>query len=300
MTLGQVAAREDVRFPSGGETLAGWLYRPEDTEGDVPCVVMAHGFGALKEARLDAYAERFAAAGFAVLVFDYRHFGESTGEPRNLLDVRRQHADWRAAIGHARALDGVDPDRIALWGSSFSGGHVIAVGAADPRVAAIVAQVPHASGLGTLRAGGPRNVLRLTVAGLRDAARALRGRDPYYAPIVGPPGTLAAMNSPDALPGYSSMYPEGFGWRNEYAARVGLTLAGYSPGRKAGDVACPLMVAVGTRDVVTPPEPARKAARRARFGELVEYDAGHFDVYRGENFERGVGDQLRFLSKHVL
>ncbi len=223
MTVGQVAAREDVRFPSGGETLAGWLYRPEDAEGDAPCVVMAHGFGALKEARLDAYAERFAAAGFAVLVFDYRHFGESTGEPRNLIDVRRQHADWRAAIGHARALDGVDPDRIALWGSSFSGGHVIAVGAADPRIAAIVAQVPHASGLGTLQAAGPRNVLRLTVAGLRDAARALRGRDPYYAPIVGRPGTLAAMNSPDALPGYSAMYPEGFDWRNRYAARVGLT-----------------------------------------------------------------------------
>ncbi len=300
MTVGQVAARENIRFPSGGETLAGWLYRPEGTEGEAPCVVMAHGFGALKEGRLDAYAERFAAAGFAVLVFDYRHFGESTGEPRNLIDIRRQHADWRAAIGHARALDGVDPDRIALWGSSFSGGHVIAVGAADPRVAAIVAQVPHASGVGTLQAAGPRNSLRLTAAGLRDAARALRGREPYYAPIVGRPGTLAAMNSPDALPGYSAMYPEGFDWRNEYAARVGLTIAGYSPGRNAGEVVCPLMVAVGTRDVVTPPEPARKAARRARLGELVEYDAGHFDVYRGEHFDRAVGDQLRFLSRHVL
>jgi uncharacterized protein len=299
MTVDQVAAREDVRFPSGGETLAGWLYRPDEPDDDAPCVVLAHGFGALKEGRLDAYAERFAAAGFAALVFDYRHFGESTGEPRNLIDVGRQHADWRAAVSHARALDGVDADRIVLWGSSFSGGHVIAVGADDPRVAAIVAQVPHASGLGTLRSAGPRNVLRLTVAGLRDAARAVRGRAPYYAPIVGPPGTLGAMTSPDALPGYAAMYPEGFDWRNEYAARIGLTVATYSPGRRAADVACPLLVAVGDRDVVTPPGPARKAAGRARLGELVSYDAGHFDLYRGELFDRAVADQVRFLSRHV-
>jgi fermentation-respiration switch protein FrsA (DUF1100 family) len=292
-------SREDVRFASGGETLAGWLYRPDGADGEAPCVVLAHGFGALKEGRLDAYAERFSGAGMAALVFDYRHFGGSTGEPRNLIDVKRQHADWRAAIAHARGLEGVDADRIALWGSSFSGGHVIEVGAGDPGVAAIVAQVPHINGLATLRSAGPRNALRLTVAGLRDAARAARGRPPYYAPIVGPPGTLAAMNSPDALPGYSAMYPEGFDWRNEYAARIGLTLANYSPGRRAADVACPLLVAVGTRDVVTPPEPARKAARRAPKGELKEYDAGHFDVYRGDAFERGIGDQLDFLARAV-
>ena len=297
---GLLAAREDVRFPSGGETLAGWLYRPEVSDGDAPCVVMAHGFGALKEARLDAFAERFAAAGMAALVFDYRYFGESGGEPRNLIDVRRQQGDWRAAIGHARSLDGIDPTRIVLWGSSFSGGHVVAVGADDPRVAAIIAQVPHADGIQTLRVAGARNALRLTTAGLRDLARVVRRRPPFYAPIVGPPGTLAAMNSPDALPGYCAMYPDGFDWRNEYAGRIGLTVASYRPGRRAADVSCPLLVAVGSRDAVTPPEPARQIARRAPLGELVEYDAGHFDVYRGEAFESAVGDQIRFLERHVL
>jgi len=167
-------------------------------------------------------------------------------------------------------------------------------------VAAIVSQVPHVSGLGTLRAAGARNVLRLTFAGLRDVARAARGREPYYAAIVGPPGTLAAMTSPDALPGYSAMYPEGFDWRNEYAGRIGITVASYSPGRRAKAIACPLLVAVGTRDVVTPPEPARRVAQRAPLGKLVEYDGGHFDLYRGELFERAVADQIRFLSQHVL
>jgi fermentation-respiration switch protein FrsA (DUF1100 family) len=293
------APREDVRFPSGGETLAGWLFRPTDGGEDVPVVVMAHGFGALKEGRLDAYAQRFAAAGLAALVFDYRHFGESSGEPRNLLDIGRQRDDWRAAIAHARGLDGIDPERIALWGSSFSGGHVIAVGSGDDRVAAIVAQVPHTDGVANLRSAGTANAARLTVAGLIDLAEALVGRGPHYMPIVGPPGTLAAMNSPDAEPGYSGLYPDGFEWRNEVAARIGLRIATDSPGKRAGAVRCPLLVQVGKRDVVTPPEPAIAAARRAPHGELVEYDLGHFDVYVGEPFERVVTDQLEFLGRHL-
>src|ERR1044072_717076 len=134
--------RTDVTVPSGDDTLAAWLYLPDSSTGRTPpVVVMAHGRGAVKEMRLDAFAERFAAAGFAALVFDYRHFGDSTGQPRQLVDIGRQHADWQAAVAHARSLAGVDPDRIALWGSSFSGGHVVWVAARDPRVAAVVSQV---------------------------------------------------------------------------------------------------------------------------------------------------------------
>jgi dienelactone hydrolase len=113
--------RRDVTFDSGGERCAAWLYTP-DTPGPHPIVVMAHGFGAVRAARLWAFAERFAAAGLAALVFDYRYFGDSGGEPRQLLDVSRQLDDWRAAIAFARSLDGVDPERVAAWGSSFGGG----------------------------------------------------------------------------------------------------------------------------------------------------------------------------------
>src|SRR5437763_8133511 len=106
-------ARQDIAFDSAGDRCAAWLYTPSG-EGPYPIVVLAHGFGALREARLWAYAERFAAAGMAALVFDYRHFGASGGEPRQLLDVERQHADWRAAIEFARGLEGVDPERVVL------------------------------------------------------------------------------------------------------------------------------------------------------------------------------------------
>ena len=143
-------AREQLRFRSGDAECAAVLIRPDATE-PVPCVVLGHGFGAVKEGGPIRVAERYAEAGFAGLAFDYRHFGESGGEPRQLLDIGRQLDDWRAAIAYARTLDGIDGERIALWGSSFAGGHVIAIAAGDPRVAAVVSQVPYTDGIATLR-----------------------------------------------------------------------------------------------------------------------------------------------------
>jgi uncharacterized protein len=293
------AGREDVRIPSSGERLAGWLYRPESAGGDVPCVVLAHGFGAIKEARLDAYAERFAAAGYAALVFDYRHFGASTGEPRNLVDVGRQHADWHAAIAHARGLEGVDPARVAIWGSSFGGGHVIAVAAGDPGLAAAVSQVPHTSGTAALRAMNPKSAAAITALGLADQAAAFVGRGPVYTRIVGPPGSAAMMTAPDAQPGYEAIVPDDSGWHNDVAARIALRVAGYSPGKRGKDVRCPLLVQVADDDSVAPAEPAIAAAEAAPRGELIRYPLGHFDVYLGEPFEQAVRDQLAFFARHL-
>ncbi|MEA2349594.1 MAG: hypothetical protein QOG86_535, partial [Thermoleophilaceae bacterium] len=169
--------RENVTFASDGELCAAWLYRP-DGGGPAPCVVLAHGWSGIREQRLDAYAERFADAGMAALVFDYRHFGASGGEPRQLLDVPRQLEDWRAAVAFARGLDGVDPERIALFGTSFSGGHVVSVAAGDDRIAAVVAQVPFADGLRNLLRLGVGHALRLAREGLLDLVRVVRRRPP--------------------------------------------------------------------------------------------------------------------------
>ncbi len=291
--------REQVRFRSGDADCAAVLVRP-DADEPVPCVVLGHGFGALKEAGPIRSAERCAAAGYAGLAFDYRHFGESGGEPRQLLDVGRQHDDWRAAVSYTRTLDGIDADRIALWGSSFAGGHVIEIAAGDQRVAAVVSQVPHMDGIATLRQAGPANAAKLAIAGLLDQAAAVIGREPRMLAIVGPPGSTAAMNSPDAEPGYRAMYDEGFDWRNGVPGRIALRIALYSPGRRAADVGCPLLVQVAADDVVTPPAPAIEAAGRAPRGELLTYAGlGHFDVYRGEAFDRVTSDQLEFLDRHL-
>jgi dienelactone hydrolase len=292
------SVREDVIFESGGERCAAWLYRP-DVDDDAPCVVLAHGFGTVREGRLGAYAERFLAAGYAALVFDYRHFGDSGGEPRQLIRISSQHADWRAAVAYARALDGIDADRIVLWGTSYSGGHVVVLAAADPRVAAVISQTPHASGPATTRAIGPSRSLRLTAAALRDHAGAVMGRPPRTIPIVGEPGTLAAMTSPESVEGYAALFPTAFEPRNDFIPRAAIEMGFYSPLRKAKQVRCPLLVQVCVEDSVTPPAPARKMASRAPQGRLIEYPGDHFGIYVGEVFERAVADQVAFLGEHL-
>jgi pimeloyl-ACP methyl ester carboxylesterase len=299
--------REDVTFDAWGDRCAAWLYRPDpqgataaDPRG-VPCIVMAHGFAGVREAGLAVFAERFALAGFAVLLFDYRGFGASEGAPRQLASVPRQLADWAAAIAYARTLDGIDPERIAVWGTSFSGGHVVATAARDHRLAAAVAQAPFADGVRQALSLPPAQALRLTVAALRDELGSRRGKAPRMVPAVGPPGSLAVMTSPDAEPGYRAIVPPGSPWRNEVAARIGLRVLAYRPVSRASDVACPLMVAICDDDAVTPPDVALRLAQAAPRGELVRYaGAGHFDVYVGETFERAVVDQVAFFTEHLL
>ena len=121
--------RTDTAFTSGNVTCRAWLYTPADADG--AAIVMAHGLGGTRDAGLEPFAERFADNGYTVLLFDYRHFGASDGEPRQLLSIKRQLADWKAAVAHARGLPGVDPDRIGLWGTSFSGGHVLTTATQD-------------------------------------------------------------------------------------------------------------------------------------------------------------------------
>lgn len=267
---------------------------------DVPCVILAHGFAGVREARLSAFAERFAAAGLAAPVFDYRHFGASTGEPRQLLDIGLQQDDWRAAISYARTLPGIDAERIALWGTSFSGGHVVVVAAGDPRVAAVVSQAPFVDGIAALGAAGPVTLARMTVAGLRDETRRLRGRDPFPIAAVGPPGSVAVMTSPDAEPGYRALFAPGQSLRNEVAARVCLRIASYRPITAAANVRCPWLVCICDDDAITPPAPAARAARKGPRAELRRYaNARHFEIYVGELFERAVADQTAFLTRSL-
>ncbi len=261
---------------------------------------MAHGFSGVREQRLDAYAERFAAAGLAVLLFDYRHFGASSGDPRQLVDIRRQLADWRAAIDFARSLDDIDPERIALWGSSFSGGHVVHVAASDDRVAAVVSQAPFTDGLSTIRAGGAPAALRLTAAAIRDGLGALGGHAPFYIPAVGPPGSTAVMATPEAQPGFRAIDPPGSRWENRVAARVGLFVGAYRPYSKLSKLRCPVLVVVAEQDTTTPAAPAVRAAQRSPNTELIRYPIGHFAIYVEPQFDRTVADQTEFLVRNLV
>jgi uncharacterized protein len=291
--------REDVWFNSGSDRISAWLYRPA-SEGDAPLLVMAHGLGAVRTMRLDAYAERFCDAGYACLVFDYRNFGDSEGAPRQLLDIRMQLQDWTVAVAFARTLPGIDPRRIGLWGTSFSGGHVIATAARVPGIAAVVAQCPFTDSVASLGAINPLISARLTALAIRDLVTTRFGGTPVMVPTAGRPGEVALMTAPDAYPGYLGLVPDGVELRNEVAARIGVTLVPYRPGRLAAKVPCPILFCICETDTVAPSGPTRRYAATAPRGEIKLYPEGHFEIYVGDAFERVLTDQLEFLERNLL
>ncbi|MFE7895519.1 alpha/beta hydrolase [Streptomyces sp. NPDC057412] len=290
-------------FDSGGTRCAARVYRPGAADEPAPVVVMAHGFGAVRALRLYAYAERFAAAGYAVVVFDYRNFGESEGEPRQVLDVAMQHEDWRAALRHARSLDGIDPTRVVAWGTSFAGGHVITLAGQGEPLSAVIAQVPHVSGPAAVRSAGLRAALRVGVPGIRDAIGARLGREPVYVDSVGLPGHTAMMTSPDAYPGMHTLLSESGLKEDAYphtvAARIALRIGLYSPRRWAPKVECPALVQIVAQDAITPQRVAERAAGKMRNSTVRIYDGGHFDPYVEPLFATVIADQIEFLHHHV-
>ncbi|MFC9498076.1 alpha/beta hydrolase [Streptomyces sp. NPDC056975] len=266
---------------------------------------MAPGGGVTKEPGTDPFAARFHAAGFSVLAFDYRRFGESGGAPRQILDIEEQLADWRAAIARAATLPGVDPSRVAAWGFSASGGHIFQVAGRAPRLAAAIAQTPLADGpVASRRAMAyqtPWAMLRLTVRGLLDAAGGLVGRKPLLMPLAGPPGTVAMLTTPDGNEGDRALnpgnrYPD---WQQEVAARSALSLSFYRPGRQASKARCPLLVVVCDQDRSALPGPAVDAARRAPQAELVHLPGGHYAPFMDAH-EPAVEAELAFLQRHLL
>ena len=296
-----MSERLEVHFPSGDAKCQAWLYLPEGPQPR-PVIVMAHGLGGIRQMRLDAYAERFAAAGYACLVFDYRHFGASGGEPRQLLDIKLQLADWAAAIAYARSRADLDPARVVLWGTSFGGGHVIVAAARDGNVAATISQCPFTDGLASVLAMDPRTSVKVTARAVRDLIAAGLGRPPVMVPTAGPPGSAALMTAPDAVPGYLGLVDDearAAGFDNQVAARVVLNIVRHRPGRKAKKVRCPILFAVCETDSVAPAKATLRHARTAPRGEIRLYPAGHFDIYLGDWFETNVTDQLAFLTSHV-
>lgn len=294
-----VFTRQDIRFNSGETYCSAWLYLPTGVERP-PVVVLGHGLGAVREMRLDAYAERFAAAGIASLAFTYRYFGDSGGTPRQLMSVKRQLADWDAALAFVKSRSDVDGSRVAVWGSSFGGGHAIQVASTHPELKAAISQCPFTDGVASAAALGVGESLKMMPVVFRDYAAKLLGRPPVMVPIAAAPGQPALMNAHDALEGYLALIPEGLKFVNHVAARVIPEIATYRPGRSAAKVKMPILFCVSSTDTVTPPEQTLAFARRAPQGEIKMYEAGHFAFYLGDAFEALATDQTAFLTKHLL
>lgn len=282
-------ATRGVTFRSDGTACTGTLYLPAGTD-DPPVVVMANLFAAPARFGLARYAERFAAAGYAAVTFDYRGFGGSGGESVVLPD--RQVTDWHAALDRVADLEGVGDGR-ALWGTSLSGGHVLRVAADRRDVNAVLAQAPFVDGRTLLRTKSNRFLLRATAAGLRDRVGSLVGR-PHHVKVFGEPDEFATLNEPGAKEGYLGLVPRDSRWRNRTRARTLLALPRYRPIEAAGDVRAPALVVAGTEDAVVPFSAVADLAEELPDPTLLAKRMGHFDVY-GDAFPELVDHQLAFL-----
>jgi uncharacterized protein len=292
--------REKLSFQSGKDMCSAWHYR--GTNG--ACVVMAGGLGVPKEPGTDRFATQFHAAGFSVLAFDYRYLGDSGGTPRGIVRVDHQIADWHRAIGFAATLPVVDPCRIAIWGFSLSGGHVIRVAANNPCVAAVIAQTPNTDGFAATRNAIRHQrlgaLLRFTGIALGDTVSGWFGRQPRMVALAGAPGSIAVLTTPDAIDANRALNPENHypSWAQNIAARSALPLGRYRPGRDAKGVACPMMVLVCDNDQSALAKPAIDAANQASNSELERMPGGHYEPFL-DGHDHAVEMQLDFLNRRL-
>jgi uncharacterized protein len=296
-------ARRDVEFDAEGVTLRGWFYPAEGSTAPGPAVVMAHGFSAVKEMYLDRFAEAFAAAGLNVLVFDNRCFGASDGEPRQEIDPWAQVRDYRHAVTYVGTVPEVDSWRIGIWGSSYSGAHVLVVAAIDRRVQAVVSQVPLISGHDNLRA-----LVRADfIAGLRaqfdaDRLARFRGEAPIMVPVVDKdPLAPSALPTPDSWEWFTETgRTRAPAWRNEVTLRSVEMFTEYEPGAYLPYISpTPFLLLVATGDHLVPSELAIAAFDTAHQPkELVIVPGGHFDAYV-KSFDTFGGRARDWFTRHL-
>lgn len=299
-------AAQPIEFQSKGVRLRGDHYAPETDKlagaQGAPCVVMAHGLSMTRDGGLAPFAQAFAAAGCHVVVFDYRYFGGSDGKPRELVAVHRQLADWRAAIDFTRTIEGVDPDRVALWGTSYSGGHVVELASHDPRIAAAVSQVPNLDGLATLRFllkhEPPRRLLWLGSVIVRDALRGLFRREPLYVKSIGREGERAAYVNSESFEQVEQIAGPDF--KNRFAPRDFLRPPPYRPCRRIEKMPCRLLLIGAERDTLTPFAPVAAAAKKLGDRcEFVSFPIGHFGAYVEPTLSQSLKLQTEFLVREL-
>lgn len=257
----------------------------------------------IKEHFLDRFAERFQAAGLAAVVYDHRYWGGSDGQPRHHTDHFQQTEDLHDVVHYASTRPGVDPDRIALWGSSFSGGIVMVVGAVDPRVKAVVTQVPFVSGRAT-RERFPQDFLKKIFEDRGQTSF----KDPVYIPAF-PESLEQAQKNPSAavLGTEESWYyyqtVQGFSQKkeNKITFQSLFHTIRAEPSAYAAQLSPkPFFMAVGLKDSLMDSQVQLDVFATAKEPKkLLELDCGHFDVYQGSYFEENVSHQVEFL-KHFL
>jgi dienelactone hydrolase len=303
--------RQRVSFMSRGITCGGYLFTPpRQTTARLPCVVMANGFSGTMDWILPDFAKAFASSGFATLIFDYRHLGESEGIPRQLIEPSEQLTDLRNAIAFVKRQNIVDPNRIALWGTSLGGSHVVRIAAEDQTISAVIGNMPAIDAIkgsnvkAKMKKTGGTNIqlvtasVKLLVAGVVDTVRGWLGFNPCYLKVFGKPGK-AFFADPALAARFENLKKNSPTWRNKVAARFLFKAPRYKEGTFE-KIKAPILLTLATDDVEVSIDYIKEKARNARSVEIKEYPSSHFDLYHGEVLTSVIEDQLAFLNKKLM
>ena len=300
--------RENISIKVGNDIVKAWLYLPQHHQLPVPCVILSNGFGGIKDGLLEKFALRYTKEGMASISYDYRHFGESSGEPRQYYNKAAQLGDLRAVIAYARSRKEIRANKIALFGTSGGGGYGLIEAANDKNISAVISQCPaldeEADQKHVLQIHGIGHILTLLMHAIKDKARSRFGLSSHLIPIFGPPGSFAVLTAPGAFDGFARLiaaYPPSKPFQNRVTARFIVEKQGYNPIDYADKVDCPVHFAICKFDNLVAPDSYKQIADI--LGEKADvhvYPIGHFDIYLGEDFEKAVTNQITFLKKAFL
>lgn len=294
---------KDVKFFSSGIPCSAWLFEPVhknlEAKNGAPCIVMANGFALTKKDKLKPFAEKFQQSGFFALAFDYRFLGDSGGMPRQLISNPKQLEDWDRAIEYAKTIPGVDPQRIILWGASYSGGHVIIAAVYHKDIFGVVSLVGIMDGL-TITLGTLKDIglfFRLIISGFWDGLFGIFGKSQPI-PVASRPGNLAAETKPGAWEGYQSIVSPS--WINLFCPRFVLYLWAHRPVLYAKNIKCPTLIQIAEYDKQAPPEDAKRCAKVMGANGISKwYPVDHFQVFTGKTQKSVADDQIAFLIQLI-
>lgn len=295
--------KKNIEFNSSGLKCRGWIYIPDNISkgSKLPAIVMAHGMAAVKEMGLNGYAELFAKAGFIILVFDYRFWGESDGEPRNQIFPLEMVADYRNAITWVAELSEVNPTRIGVWGSSYSGGLAISVGTFDKRVKAVVAQVPSTLNPDSRRAKDPKTWDTIGEILIQDRIERYKTGKINYIKVVAPDGESCVLPYKDAYEWYNRFREFAPTWQNKITLESLEKMREFDPVSMIHMVSpAALLLIPSDRDELIPIHFVKEAFEKARAPKDMKIiSTSHFTPYEEPWLSKTAGLAIGWFSKYL-
>jgi uncharacterized protein len=289
---------EPLYVKSDKDVLAADFYHPQTKEPPA-VIVMAHGLAGLRQFKLQQYAKRFAEAGYAVVLFDYRYWGGSTGRPREMVSIKHQLNDWRTMIEHVAARKSIDASRIVLWGTALSGGYVLNLAAELPQIRAVIAQVPFTDGAEAAKLYPLQQLPKALKLSSQDYMGAKVGLEPKRLPVVDE-NKFSFLTGAESYQGYLSIVHTDYYWSGEIPARALLQLIRYRPISIVEQIRCPVLFIAAKSDSVLSIESSRACATKiAPHVQYHEWEMQHFDIYHNEYFDKAIQTQIAFLNQYV-